>query len=49
MVARYIDTIEMKQSPYLLSITENNRQFIYNNEGIAIDTKAFIVKNNFKV
>ena len=38
----------MKQSPYLLSITQNKREFIYQN-GIAIDTKAFTVKNNFKV
>lgn len=45
---RNINTIEMKESPYLLSYTENKREFIYNN-GIAIDTKPFKLKNNFRI
>lgn len=43
---RTIDLIEMKLQPYILSKTENKREFIYQN-GIAIDTKAFKLKNNF--
>ena len=45
---RTTDTIEMKEQPYLLSGTVNKREFIYK-EGIAIDTKAFTLKNNIKV
>ncbi len=45
---RNIDQIEMKQSPYLLTITQNKREFIYKNN-LAIDTKAFVVKDNFIV
>ena len=44
---RNIDQIEMKESPYLLSNTENKRSIIWENN-VAIDTKAFTLKNNFK-
>ncbi len=45
---RSINQIEMKNSPYLLSNTENKRSVIYNND-LAVDTKAFTLKNNHKI
>ena len=45
---RSINQIEMKEQPYILSSTANKREFIFKN-GIAIDTKAFTLKNNNKI
>ena len=45
---RDLNTIEMKEQAYTLSATANKRMFIYNN-GIAIDTKAYKLKNNYKI
>ena len=44
---RTLDKIEMKSNPYSLSATMNKRVSIYEN-GIAIETKAFTLKNNIK-
>ena len=38
----------MKESPYLLSKTQNKRGIIYENN-IAIDTKAFTLNNNYLI
>ena len=45
---RNINSIEMKETPYLLSNTENKRSVIYENDK-AKDTKPFTLKNNFKI
>lgn len=45
---RNINTIEMKEQPYILSATANKREFIYES-GKAIDTKAFKLNNNKKI
>ncbi len=45
---RSLDKIEMKSNPYSLSATMNKRVFLYENN-IAIDTKAFKLKNNIKI
>ena len=45
---RYLNTIEMKEQPYILSSTINKRELIYK-ERKAIDTKAFTLNNNYLV
>ena len=45
---RTTNRIEMKEQPYFLSSTDNKREFIYENN-IAIDTKSFTLKNNFRI
>ena len=39
--------IIMKEQVYELAKTNSKRDFIYNNEGIAIDSKSFKLINNF--
>ncbi len=45
---RTTNRIEMKEQPYILSSTDNKRENICIN-GIVVDTKAFKLKNNFKI
>ena len=45
---RTTDRIEMIEQPYILSGTDNKRENIFTN-GIVVDTKAFTVKNNFRI
>ena len=45
---RNVNKITMKESPYLLTNTENKRTTIYENN-IAVNTKAFTLINNQKI